>query len=368
MEESKRVKKKKGHPSLILSRSELRECLAGRAVSQFVCIDFESFFDCQPSEIALACIALGEDGSHRHVDSFHALIAPRFDPAMLTRDQSSSASYIESKVTGIPACPPEVSARNDFQQLFAQMMEFVRKYDQLGVLFCKACLMEARSLFFLAEAAGIDEENARLPLLGECQDLVELLVQRELSQNTFNIFVKEFAFDLKACCQFHFNVNKERLERNREPFHCALQDATSFGEVMLAVKQNPERLNAIDAVEKEKDRIRQEERRRKEEEERLLPGLDWGVFRCRGASFKLLIGRSPRSPKEVEDVEKVLGVSMIVTADTDVELLLDSDCGIHQVRSCDTIADLDRERKVGRKKKKRICFLDCSAKGSIASS
>ncbi len=115
--------------------------------------------------------------------------------------------------------------------------------------------------------------------------------------------------------------------------------------MVVSVKSSPERLNRIDGVEREKERVILEERRRKEEEERLvlLDGL-YGVFQCRGR-FKLFVGRSPRSELEVRLLEEQMGVTTVLTADVDVALLIDSNLCIRQIRECSDAQDLDRERK-----------------------
>jgi hypothetical protein len=115
--------------------------------------------------------------------------------------------------------------------------------------------------------------------------------------------------------------------------------------MVVSVKFRPERLNRIDGVEREKERVILEERRRKEEEERLvlLDGLN-GVFQCRGR-FKLFVGRSPRSELEVRLLEEQMGVTTVLTADVDVALLIDSNLCIRQIRACSDAQDLDRERK-----------------------
>jgi hypothetical protein len=345
---TKRPKAQNRH--LILSRSDLRTLVLYSGLpSQFVTIDFESFFDCQPSEVAMSCELLLPSGKSERIASLHALIAPTFALSSLSQKDRGSLEHVQRKVTGIPCNPVEPTARRDLKELFLEMMRFIEMHDKMGVLFGKACQLEARSLHFLADAAGVDKE--KLPMLAECQDMVELIVKTDLSHKSFNAFVKEFPFDVKVCCPFHLNLNERRVEKNKEPFHCALQDAVSFGELMVGVKQHLELLTRIDAVEREKERILQEEKRRKDEEERLLlvPGVEWGVFRCRGKVSRLLIGRSPGSGAEVQQLEQVAGVTMIATTDTDVDLILDSDLGIHQIRQIDNFEDLERELKVEEK-------------------
>jgi hypothetical protein len=91
-----------------------------------VTIDFESFFACQPSEVALACVVLGEGGAVQHVAHFHAFVGPGFDPAKVTPDQRSSMKYVQSRVTGIPFDPPLPAARYDYGALLAEILAFVK--------------------------------------------------------------------------------------------------------------------------------------------------------------------------------------------------------------------------------------------------
>ncbi len=91
-----------------------------------VTIDFESFFACQPSEVALACVVLGEGGAVQHVAHFHAFVGPGFDPANVTPDQRSSMKYVQSRVTGIPFDPPLPAARYDYGALLAEILAFVK--------------------------------------------------------------------------------------------------------------------------------------------------------------------------------------------------------------------------------------------------
>lgn len=371
---------------VVRSRDELGEVVAAKGLpTQFVTIDFESFFDCQPSEVALSCVALMPDGSHQNVDVFHALLAPRFNPHTLSEKESGSVGHVFRSVTGIPCKPADPSARSDWDVLFREILAFVEKHDKLGVLFCKACQLEARSLHFLAAAAGFGVNEVVLPLLGECQDLLELLLKRPLCANSFNIFVKEMPFELEACCPFHVRLNRVRAERRQEAFHCALQDARTFGEMVLRVRQDPARLSEIDAAEVEKARLVEEARRLKAEEERLLPGLEWGAFRCRtSGTMKLAIGRSPRTAEEARQLETELGITMVVTADADVDLLLHTDVGIRQVcsficllvsevdcgekvRAFETIEELDVERKVGNYVEKLCCSKEEKAGVAAAS-
>ena len=91
-----------------------------------VTIDFESFFACQPSEVALACVVLGEGGAVQHLAHLHAFVGPSFDPAALTADQRSSMKYVQSRVTGIPFDPPLAAARYDYGALLEEILAFVR--------------------------------------------------------------------------------------------------------------------------------------------------------------------------------------------------------------------------------------------------
>jgi hypothetical protein len=91
-----------------------------------VTIDFESYFAVQPSEVALACVVLGEGGAVQHVAQFHAFVAPGWDPEKLTADQRSSMKYVQSRVTGIPFEPALPAARKDYGALLAEILAFVK--------------------------------------------------------------------------------------------------------------------------------------------------------------------------------------------------------------------------------------------------
>jgi hypothetical protein len=91
-----------------------------------VTIDFESYFAVQPSEVALACVVLGEEGAVQHVAHFHAFVAPNWDPEKLTADQRSSMKYVQSRVTGIPFEPALPAARKDYGALLAEILAFVK--------------------------------------------------------------------------------------------------------------------------------------------------------------------------------------------------------------------------------------------------
>jgi hypothetical protein len=91
-----------------------------------VTIDFESYFSCQPSEVALACVVLGDGGAVQHVAHLHAFVAPGWDPEQLTADQRSSMKYVQSRVTGIPFDPALPAARSDYGALLAEILAFVK--------------------------------------------------------------------------------------------------------------------------------------------------------------------------------------------------------------------------------------------------
>ncbi len=98
----------------------------GGVPQQIVTIDFESFFGVQPSEVALACVALASDGSVQLVDQLQAFIGPRFSLDSISADDRSSLEYVFRKVTGIPFCPPHKDARYDYGALLDEILAFVK--------------------------------------------------------------------------------------------------------------------------------------------------------------------------------------------------------------------------------------------------
>lgn len=200
-----------------------------------------------------------------------------------------------------------------------------KRHDRVGVIFGKAIEMERRALGWLKEVSG---RSAELPLLGECEHLIELVLEQRLAQNTFNVFIRELPFRLTDCCPHHAARNTGRSQASL--FHCALQDARTFGEIVVNAKAHVERLAQLDAIEVEKARVLAEQQRLKREEEQLLTTpLPW-VFRCRGA-HGLFVGRAPKTAAEAAAVEK-LGVTCCVTPDAGSDALLDSDLGLVRLK------------------------------------
>ena len=339
-------KKKSREHSLILCREELHELFSARGghmPRSFVTIDFESFFGTRPSEVALACVNVA-DGSV--VASFHSFVAPSFVLAQLDVEERKSLDYVQRKVTAIPLALPE--ARRDYGALLLEMLQFIQTHDvdKLGVVFAKACALESKCLWWLAEQGGLELSTLVLPRLGECEDLIQVVLGHSLARNTFNIFVKSIAFKLDDCCLFHQNKNRA-LKPNRDPFHCALQDARTFGEMVVTARSNSDRIESVDAVERKKDAEEAERLRIKREEEKLLfTVLPW-VLQCRGEGGRLFVGRTPRTAAEAEAVEK-LGITCAATYDdgggASDDPLLGSDLGVVRLHWGVSIPQIEEQR------------------------
>ena len=100
----------------------------------------------------------------------------------------------------------------------------------------------------------------------------------------------------------------------------------------------------MDAVEREKERVKAEELRLKREEEQLVATpLGW-VFRCRG-TWALFVGRSPRDERETQELEQ-LGVTCCATLDAKHDTLLDSDLGVVPLRHGLQMAQIDASRRL----------------------
>jgi hypothetical protein len=93
------------HHGLILSRDAFVEHMRalGSLPNQFVTIDFESFFDCEPSEVALSCVVLNPNNQHEVLATMHALIAPCFE-GPLTTDQTKAATYVMRNIVCQKKC------------------------------------------------------------------------------------------------------------------------------------------------------------------------------------------------------------------------------------------------------------------------
>ena len=100
--------------------------------------------------------------------------------------------------------------------------------------------MEIDALLWLMNTSGV---TVQLPQIGECEDLIEHVLERPLASQTFNVFIRDMPFKLEDCCGFHMAKNRARAEDpTREPYHCALQDAKSFGELVVTANSHRDRL------------------------------------------------------------------------------------------------------------------------------
>lgn len=218
-----------GGRELVLSKEAMLARLDSRGgkVTRVITIDFESFFETHPSEVAL-CAA--EVATGRIVATWHAFIAPSFVVADLSESQLRSLQYVQGKVTGIP--PHLSNARRDYAALLQDIVAFVAAHDVdgLGMLFAKACTLESKALLWLGRDRDVGVE---LPALAEVEDLMEHFFGRPLAKDAFNVLVKRLPFRLSDCCSFHHGRNRPLVDKNqvrvaagREPnplFHCALQ-------------------------------------------------------------------------------------------------------------------------------------------------
>jgi hypothetical protein len=100
--------------------------------------------------------------------------------------------------------------------------------------------MEIDALLWLMNTSGV---TVQLPQVGECEDLIQHVLERPLAKQTFNVFMRDMAFRLEDCCGFHMARNRARAEDpKRELYHCALQDSKSFGELVVTANSHRGRL------------------------------------------------------------------------------------------------------------------------------
>jgi hypothetical protein len=177
-----------------------------------------------------------------------------------------------------------------------------------------------------------------------------MLDMGQLHRETFNQWMKTFSFDPRDDCSFHRSKNKGREEAKR--FHCALQDACTYGRAIEATQNDKEGIERISqekyAEQAEFERLKQ---LRLEEEMLQLTGLPW-CFRTQGERT-FYCGRSPSSLAEMMQLQETCGISMIVSGeglDHIPGALEESDLGFFLLdlnpKIPQTSAGLDYHRKV----------------------